>query len=82
MQTRVVERPGHRRGPRHRAADPVARRLLGRLLASEFDIKHATLQPTWPVPAAVREDQKVIEVVPADSEPHEHEPPPKAPHVH
>ncbi len=34
-----------------------------RILASEFDIRHATLQPTWPVAAAVREDQRVIEVV-------------------
>ena len=31
-----------------------------RLLASEFDIKHATLQPTWPVAAAVREGTPVL----------------------
>ena len=54
-----------------------------RILANEFEIRHATLQPTWPVTAAVREDQKVIAVVPAEEEhEHDHDHPGPVPHVH
>ena len=35
-----------------------------RILASEYGIRHATLQPTWPVPATARD--KVIPVRAAD----------------
>ena len=44
-----------------------ARRMLG----SDYAIRHATLQPTWPVPSA-RDDRKVIPVHAADEPPHEH----------
>ena len=36
-----------------------------RMLASEYGIRHATLQPTWPVPGAAKDDRKVIPVRPA-----------------
>jgi hypothetical protein len=52
-----------------------------RILASEFGIRHATLQPTWPVAAAVRDDRRVIAVVPVDDhddDDHAH----GTPHVH
>jgi cobalt-zinc-cadmium efflux system protein len=35
-----------------------------RMLAADFGIKHATLQPTWPVPGATKVDRKVIPVRP------------------
>ncbi len=38
-----------------------------RTLAADYGIRHATLQPTWPVPAALRDDSRVIPVVPASS---------------
>ncbi|MFO1412325.1 MAG: cation diffusion facilitator family transporter [Burkholderiales bacterium] len=55
-----------------------------RILAHDFGIRHATLQPTWPVAAAVRDDQRVIAVVPAAGadHDHDHDHPPQAPHVH
>lgn len=37
-----------------------------RILANDYGIRHATLQPTWPVPAAARDDRKVIPVRSAD----------------
>jgi cobalt-zinc-cadmium efflux system protein len=45
-----------------------------RMLAAEHGIRHATLQPTWPVATAAREDRRVIPLVPADDE--------HPPHVH
>jgi len=38
-----------------------------RMLARDHGIRHATLQPTWPVPPAARDDARVIPVVPASS---------------
>jgi len=43
--------------------------LLGharRVLSTEYGIRHATLQPTWPMPAVAANDRRVIPVVPAD----------------
>jgi cobalt-zinc-cadmium efflux system protein len=43
--------------------------LLGharRMLSTEYGIRHATLQPTWPMPPAATNDRRVIPVVPAD----------------
>ncbi len=43
--------------------------LLGharRMLSTEYGIRHATLQPTWPMPAAAINDRRMIPVVPAD----------------
>jgi cobalt-zinc-cadmium efflux system protein len=37
-----------------------------RILAGEYGIRHATLQPTWPVAGAPRDDRKVIPVRSAD----------------
>ena len=37
-----------------------------RMLASDYDIRHATLQPTWPVPVAARADRRVIPLRAAD----------------
>jgi cobalt-zinc-cadmium efflux system protein len=34
-----------------------------RMLASEYGIRHLTLQPTWPVPASARDERRVIPVV-------------------
>ena len=34
-----------------------------RILASDYGIRHATLQPTWPVPSTVGDDRRVIPVV-------------------
>ena len=31
-----------------------------RMLANDYGIRHATLQPTWPVPSAAREGSRVI----------------------
>ena len=36
-----------------------------RMLAAEYGIRHCTLQPTWPVPGAAKDDRKVIPVRPA-----------------
>lgn len=36
-----------------------------RILASDYGIRHATLQPTWPVSPAPRDDRRVIPLVPA-----------------
>jgi cobalt-zinc-cadmium efflux system protein len=36
-----------------------------RMLASDYGIRHATLQPTWPVPASAKDDRRVIPVRPA-----------------
>ena len=38
-----------------------------RVLATEYGIKHTTLQPTWPSVVAPKDDRKVIPVVVADS---------------
>lgn len=38
-----------------------------RMLANDYGIRHATLQPTWPVAPAARDDARVIPVVPAPS---------------
>jgi cobalt-zinc-cadmium efflux system protein len=46
-----------------------------RVLAAEYGIRHTTLQPTWPVASAAREDARVIPVVPAEDDDH-------PPHVH
>ena len=40
-----------------------------RLLATEYGIRHTTLQPTWPVGPAVGDDRRVIPVVPTGSDP-------------
>ena len=40
-----------------------------RMLATDYAIRHATLQPTWPVPPA-RDDRKIIPVHAADEPPH------------
>ncbi len=40
-----------------------------RLLATDFGIRHATLQPTWPMPHAVGDDRRVIPVRPAEAPP-------------
>ena len=53
-----------------------------RILAADFGIRHATLQPTWPVTAAVRDDQRVIEVVPAAHDDEHEEDRGHPPHVH
>lgn len=37
-----------------------------RMLTADYGIRHATLQPTWPVPAAARDDRRVIPLVAAD----------------
>jgi len=39
-----------------------------RMLAAEYGIRHCTLQPTWPVPAAAKDDRKVIPVRPAQAD--------------
>lgn len=44
-----------------------------RMLIADYGIRHATLQPTWPMGKAGRDDRRVIPVVPAGDEP---------PHVH
>lgn len=43
-----------------------------RMLANDYAIRHATLQPTWPVPHAVKDDRRVIPVRAADDPPHLH----------
>jgi cobalt-zinc-cadmium efflux system protein len=40
-----------------------------RILASEYGIRHATLQPTWPVAPAVGDDRRVIPLVALAAEP-------------
>lgn len=40
-----------------------------RMLQNDYGIRHATLQPTWPVTVPARDDQRVIPLVPAP--PHE-----------
>ena len=39
-----------------------------RMLGAEYGIRHATLQPTWPMASAAKDDQRVIPVVPAADE--------------
>ena len=39
-----------------------------RILASDYGIRHATLQPTWPVAPVVPEDRRVIPLLPAGNE--------------
>lgn len=40
-----------------------------RLLATDYGIRHTTLQPTWPVGPLVGDDRRVIPVVPLGSDP-------------
>jgi cobalt-zinc-cadmium efflux system protein len=45
--------------------------LLGqarRMLANDYGIRHATLQPTWPVPSAAREGSRVIPLRASDDQ--------------
>jgi cobalt-zinc-cadmium efflux system protein len=35
-----------------------------RMLATEYGIRHLTLQPTWPMPASAHDERKVIPVRP------------------
>ena len=37
-----------------------------RMLLADHGIRHATLQPTWPVASVARDDRRVIPVLPAD----------------
>lgn len=53
-----------------------------RILATDFAVRHATLQPTWPFAATVPEDRRVIEVVPADEDDDDHDHGHRPPHVH
>ena len=40
-----------------------------RLLATDYGIRHTTLQPTWPVGPLVGDDRRVIPVVPLGADP-------------